>query len=56
MFYTVDNPCNIFGHKMKQQCEDRLKYFENGERSHVMHDAGKESLVLPQQVFCVLYT
>ncbi|KAF0750747.1 nucleolar protein 56 [Aphis craccivora] len=44
-----DNPCNIFGHKMKQQCEDRLKYFENGERSHVMHDAGKESLVLPQQ-------
>lgn len=40
---------------MKQQCEDRLKYFETGEKPpknvDVMHDALQESLVLQQQVF-----
>jgi len=58
--FLVDNPCNIFGQKMKQQCEDRLKYFETGEKPpknvDVMHDALQESLVLQQQVFCILKT
>jgi len=57
MFHVSDNPCNIFGQKMKQQCEDRLKYFETGEKPpknvDVMHDALQESLVLQQQVICV---
>lgn len=39
---------------MKQQCEDRLKYFETGEKPpknvDVMHDAFQESLVLQEQV------
>lgn len=39
---------------MKQQCEDRLKYFETGEKPpknvDVMHDALQESLVLQEQV------
>lgn len=44
---------------MKQQCEDRLKYFETGEKPpknvDVMHDALQESLVLQQQVFFYYY-
>jgi len=48
-----ENTCNIYGQKMKQQCEDRLKYFETGEKPpknvDVMHDAFEESLVLQQQ-------
>lgn len=39
---------------MKQQCEDRLKFFETGEKPpknvDVMHDALQESLVILQQV------
>lgn len=39
---------------MKQQCEDRLKYFETGEKPpknvDVMHEALQESLTLQQQV------
>jgi hypothetical protein len=39
---------------MKQQCEDRLKYFETGEKPpknvDVMHAALQESLVLQEQV------
>lgn len=54
-FLFSDNPCNIFGQKMKQQCDDRLKYFETGEKPpknvDVMHDALQESLVLLAQVF-----
>ncbi|VVC33639.1 NOSIC,Nop domain,NOP5, N-terminal [Cinara cedri] len=42
-----DNTSNIFGQKMKEQCEDRLKYFETGEKPpkniDVMHDAFQES-------------
>jgi len=58
MFHVADNPCNIFGQKMKEQCEDRLKYFETGEKPpknvDVMHDAFQESFVLQQQqVFSV---
>lgn len=48
----IDNPGNIFGQKMKQQCEDRLKYFETGEKPpkniDVMHDAFQET----QQQVC----
>lgn len=55
VFCASDNPCNIFGQKMKQQCEDRLKYFETGEKPpknvDVMHDALQESIALQQQVF-----
>lgn len=44
---------------MKQQCEDRLKYFETGEKPpknvDVMHDALQESLVLQQQVILTLH-
>lgn len=44
---------------MKQQCEDRLKYFETGEKPpknvDVMHNACLESLVLQQQVFHIFY-
>lgn len=53
-FCLLDNPCNIYGQKMKQQCEDRLKYFETGEKPpknvDVMHDAFQESIVLQQEV------
>lgn len=52
VFCIIDNPYNIFGQKMKQQCEDRLKYFETGEKPpknvDVMHDACLES---QRQVF-----
>lgn len=55
MFCILDSACNIFGQKMKQQCEDRLKYYETGEKPaknvDVMHDAFQETLVLQQQVW-----
>lgn len=58
VFNILENTCNIFGQKMKQQCEDRLKYFETGEKPpknvDVMHDAFQESIVLQQQVSYIL--
>lgn len=43
---------------MKEQCEDRLKYFETGEKPpknvDVMHDAFQESLIMQQQVFAYI--
>ncbi|XP_014470469.1 PREDICTED: nucleolar protein 56 [Dinoponera quadriceps] len=49
----LDVPTNVFGEKLRQQVEDRLKFFETGEipqkNIDVMKEALKESLVSVEQ-------
>lgn len=49
----LDVPTNAFGEKLKQQVEDRLKFFETGEipkkNIDVMKEALKESLIAAEQ-------
>ncbi|XP_039282306.1 nucleolar protein 56 isoform X2 [Nilaparvata lugens] len=40
----AENPSNIFGEKLKQQVEDRLKYYETGEKPKKNIDVMKEAL------------
>ncbi|XP_032683737.1 nucleolar protein 56-like [Odontomachus brunneus] len=53
----LDVPTNVFGEKLKQQVEDRLKFFETGEipkkNIDVMKEALEESLVSMERVSTV---
>lgn len=40
----LEQPTNIFGEKLKQQVEDRLKFYETGEKPKKNIDVMKEAL------------
>lgn len=47
IFFTLlllDTPSNIFGEKLKQQVEDRLKFYETGEKPPKNVDVMKEAV------------
>lgn len=48
--YFVDQLTNVFGEKLRQQVEDRLKYYETGEIPRKNIDVMKEAVEEAQQV------
>jgi nucleolar protein 56 len=48
--YFADQLTNVFGEKLRQQVEDRLKYYETGEVPRKNIDVMKEAVEEVQQV------
>jgi nucleolar protein 56 len=44
MFIPLENPSHVFGDFLKQQVEDRLKFYESGDHPRKNIDVMKEAI------------